>query len=161
MASRSSAVKKVSAAAPKKADVHAAAPRRGTKSDPKTRAARERTVAAKPAKAQAAPTAAKPNGASLSDAQLLELARAAVPKALREGGVVRRPARISLAMARAGDGQPSLDEEVAAVVGAKLPPAEAPTASVEFVSETALGKRNTVVHVRGNEVTRVITRAVR
>lgn len=160
MASRSSAVKKVSAAAPKKADPKAASPRRGTKLDSKTQAHPERRVAAKPAKALA-PSAAKPNGTSLSDAQLLELARAAVPKALRDGGVVRRPARVSLAMARAGDGQPSLDEEVATLVGAKLPPAEAPSASVEFVSETALGKRNTVVHVRGNEVTRVITRAVR
>jgi hypothetical protein len=156
MASRSNAAKKVSAPANKKA----APTRRGTKSVSKTQAPAERSAAAKPAKVRAA---AEPAGTPLSDAQLLKLARAAVPPALRDGGVVRRPARLEIAMARAGEGegQPSLDDEVAKLVGATLPPVDLPTATVEFVSETELGKRNTVVHLRGHEVTRVITRAAR
>lgn len=159
MASRSSAAKKAPPTAGEKAELRVSSVRSGRKQVSKGQAPKARSVAGKPTQVRAAPTSAD---ASLSDAQLLALARSAVPKAMRDGGVVvRRPARATLAMTRAGDAQASLDEEVAAVVGATLPAAKAPTATVEFESETALGKRNTVVHVRGNEVTRVITRAAR
>lgn len=171
MPSRSGAAKKKpaaqknveprAAAASKKAEPRSAVAGRGASPAAKAPAARVSAVAATPARLRVAPAAAKVTGTTLSDAELIELARAAVPKALRDGGVVRRPARAALTISRAGGGGSSLDEEVAALVGAKLPPARPDTATVEFVSETALGKRNTVVHVRGNKVTRVMTRAAR
>ena len=162
MASRSSAAKKTPPSAGKKVESRVSTSRSGTKSISKAQSPNLRRVGVKATKVRAAPTSARAAGPSLSDAEVLALARAAVPKAIRDAGVVvRRPARAALSVARGGDAQPTLDEEVAAVVGATLPASQTPTATVEFKSETALGKRSTVVHVRGNEVTRVITRAAR
>ncbi len=118
-------------------------------------ASKRATAAAKGSKV------AKAVFAPLSDEQLIELARSAVPTRLHSNARVVRPAAVyGLAkknMAAGGD----LSSEVATLVGAKLPAEDASAAAVEFVTETPLGKRNTMVHVRGNKVTSVVTRASR
>lgn len=111
-------------------------------------------------------TAAKSTQASrstktkpLTDAEVVELARKAVPARLHARAVVHRsPGR---AVARAGKRQgEDTAAQVARLVGAKLPPPDEETV-VEFVEETPLGKRHTVVHVRRGAITRVVTRAKR
>lgn len=105
------------------------------------RAATRRTATKRPKASRS--TKIKP----LTDAEVLELARKAVPERLRGRAVAvhRGPGR---ALARAG-GEPREDTaaEVAKLVGAKLPP-EGDEAVVEFEEETPLGRRHTAVHVR-------------
>jgi hypothetical protein len=102
--------------------------------------------------------AKKTGGAALTDEQILELARAAVPKRLHgRERLVRRAKGTALAK----KGQKDIATDVAELVGATLPPDDPTEATVEFVEETPLGKRNTVVHVRGGKVTNVVTRASR
>ena len=104
---------------------------------------------------------AKAVSAPLSDDQLIELARGAVPTRLRGNARVVRPAAAyGLAKKNMAEGV-DLSSEVAKLVGAELPAEDSSAAAVEFVAETPLGNRNTMVHVRGNKVTSVVTRASR
>jgi hypothetical protein len=99
--------------------------------------------------------------APLSDEQLIELARGAVSPRLRGNARVVRPAAAyGLAKKNMAAGV-DLSSEVAKLVGAKLPAEDPSAAAVEFVADTPLGKRHTMVHVRGNKVTSVVTRASR
>jgi hypothetical protein len=107
------------------------------------------------------PKVAEASSAALSDEELIALARSAVSGRVNGiARVVRPAAAMALArknLAKGGD----LSAEVAKLVGAKLPVDDSSAAAVEFVTETPLGKRSTTVHVRGNKVTRVVTRASR
>jgi hypothetical protein len=94
----------------------------------------------------------------LSEAELIALAKTVVPQRLHGTARVVRPTARKTA-AGIGAGGPAIDEQVAKLVGAKLPAAEAPDAMVQFETQTSLGRRDTVVHVKGNKVTRVVTRA--
>jgi len=55
--------------------------------------------------------------------------------------------------------EPTTADQVARLVGAKLPPDDGDETTVEFENETPLGKRHTAVHLRQGVVTRVVTRA--
>lgn len=99
--------------------------------------------------------------AQMSDKQLIDLARQAVPKKnLGRARVIRH--ENGPALARVGRGRETTTaEQVAKLVGAKLPPDDADETTVEFENETPLGKRHTAVHLRQGVVTRVVTRANR
>jgi hypothetical protein len=99
--------------------------------------------------------------AALSDQELIALARTAVSdRANGTPRVVRPAAALALARKNIAEGS-DVASDVAKLVGAKLPAEDASAAGVEFVTETPLGKRSTMVHVRGNKVTSVVTRASR
>jgi hypothetical protein len=96
--------------------------------------------------------------APLSDKDLVDVARQAVPKRLHGTARIVRPAR---GRALAGKAGPDLASEVADLVGAKLPPDDPSEVVVEFTDETELGKRYRMVHLRDGKVTNVVTRAAR
>ena len=103
--------------------------------------------------------------ASMTDKQILEIARAAVPAHIRPlGRIVERdaePTPATVALARLGPEKPSqakLIAELARKVGATVPKAKGRTAEVEFPEQTALGLRTTVVHVKDGKVQRVLKR---
>src|SRR5262249_43907322 len=104
--------------------------------------------------------------APLTDAEVVNLARQAVPERLhgREAIVRRGPEPTGRRMARRGGATSAPADDTAAqvakLVGTKLPPEE-DEAVVEFEEETPLGKRNTAVHVRKGAVRKVVTRAKR
>ena len=129
-----------------------------TKTSTTRGAAKKVAVSAQKARTPKA-SGAKPGAGPLSNKELLDLARGVVAKRLHGTARVVRPAPArGLSRAAAAGG---LDAEVARLVGTTLPAEDASDASVEFVAETPLGKRHTVVHVRGNKITRVVTRASR
>ena len=125
------------------------------KSGNNKRASKRATAVAKGAKVTTAVSG------ELSDEQLIGLARRAVSKRLLGNARVVRPnAAYGLAKKNMVEGV-DLSSEIAKLVGAKLPAEDPSAAAVEFVTETPLGKRNTMVQVRGNKVTSVVTRASR
>ena len=97
----------------------------------------------------------------MKDTEILDIARAAVADHLKPLAriAVRHdagaPVRAVLAGTHADD---ALMQDLAKRVGATLQPAEPDSADVEFVEQTALGKRTTVVHVRSGKVARVVRR---
>ena len=123
-----------------------------------TRAPSRATTTKRSAAKPASTTRAKP-AAQMSDKQLIELARKAVPKKnLGRARVVRH--ENGPAMARTGGRRgETTAEQVAKLVGAKLAPDDVNETTVEFENETPLGKRHTAVHLRSGVVTRVVTRA--
>src|SRR5262245_65480729 len=101
--------------------------------------------------------------ATLSNADILRIAKQAVPEHIRPlARLVTPPPRVAAAArgpkARGAAKEDSLLADLAKHVGAKLPKAADDVAEVEFPEQTALGLRTTVVHVRGGKVERVFKR---
>jgi len=103
--------------------------------------------------------------ASMTDKQILDIARAAVPEHIRPlGRIVERgteapPATMTLAgLGPSKASKEDLIAELARKVGATVPKAKGRTAEVEFPEQTALGLRTTVVHVKDGKVQRVLKR---
>ena len=100
--------------------------------------------------------------ATMTDAQILELARGAVPDHIRPlGRIVSKPGPVGARgmPAMAGVEGDSVIDKLVKRVGAKPPAAASQSAEVEFVEHTPLGARTTVVHVRDGKVERVLKRA--
>ena len=100
--------------------------------------------------------------ANMTDSQILELAKAAVPEHIRPlARIVQRHDVATAARAPAGAGAPSKDTVIANLakrVGAKPKKKQPDSADVEFPEHTALGLRTTVVHIRNGKVARVLKR---
>lgn len=97
----------------------------------------------------------------MNDSEILDIARAAVADHLKPLAriAVRHDAGAPTRAAFAGTHiDDDLMRDLAKRVGATLQPSEPDSADVEFVEETALGKRTTVVHVRSGKVARVVKR---
>lgn len=95
----------------------------------------------------------------MSDDEILELAKSAVDDHLRPLAriAVRHDAPVGLLPARLGVApDEKLAELIARRVGASLQPPQPDSADVEFVEQTPLGKRTTVVHVRNGKVARIL-----
>lgn len=108
--------------------------------------------------AKAATAATGKAAGALTNAQIVELARQAVPQRMHATAHVVRPAKGKALATKAG---PDLAAEVAELVGAKLPADDPSEVVVQFTDETQLGRRYRMVHVRGGKVTNVVTRASR
>jgi len=99
----------------------------------------------------------------MSNADILGIARQAVPEHIRPLGQVVTP-EPDVAVAAVGRKQRAAAEanpliaDIAKHVGAKLPKADDDSAVVEFPEQTALGLRTTVVHVKHGKVARVFKR---
>jgi hypothetical protein len=101
--------------------------------------------------------------ASLTDAEILALAKAAVPEHIRPLAriVARHDVTRSLARAPGAPATPAagtLIEKLVKRVGAKPKQKQPGSADVEFPEHTALGLRTTVVHIRNGKVARVLKR---
>ena len=116
--------------------------------------------ATKRSRAKAVSATKTTSGGALSDKDIVELARQAVPHRMQATArVVRTPKPTAKAFAaKAG---PDLAAEVAKAVGTKLPADDPSEVVVRFTDETELGKRYRLVHVRGRKITNVVTRAGR
>ena len=94
----------------------------------------------------------------LSDEQFLQLARAVVPEHLHALGHVNRqsqgPVEADLASANPVDSLPELADF--SNVAAQFHSTGSASADVEFVENTPIGKRSTVVLVRNGRVKRVL-----
>ena len=106
--------------------------------------------------AMAATAATGKAASTLTDAQIVALARQAVPQRMHGTAHVVRPPKEKALAKKAG---PDLAAEVAALVGAKLPADDPSEVVVQFTDETQLGKRYRMVHLQGGKVTNVVTRA--
>jgi len=128
-----------------------------TRKRPKAKAVKRRMVKPKLVKAGGKDGGAGHDG-GLTDREILEAARRAVPQRMHgTGQIVRQPLRRAATAERA----PDLAADVAKLVGAKLRPADPSEVVVRFTDETELGKRYRLVHLRGGKVTNVVTRAAR
>ena len=101
--------------------------------------------------------------ANMTDSQILELAKAAVPEHIRPLARIVQRHDVAMAGARApaAAGAPSKDTVIANLakrVGAKPKKKQPDSADVEFPEHTALGLRTTVVHIRNGKVARVLKR---
>jgi len=100
--------------------------------------------------------------ARMTDAEILQVAKAAVPEHLKTLGriITRYDAPPSAAGAmRERAAHEDIADAVAKEVGAKPGKVEPDSADVEFVEHTPIGARSTVVHIRKGKVTRVLKRA--
>lgn len=98
--------------------------------------------------------------ATMTDAEILSVAKAAVPEHIRPLGRIAKRHDVAVAGLSLGKGgaKDTLISDLAKRVGAKLRKAGPDSADVEFPEQTALGLRTTVVHVRNGKVARVLKR---
>jgi hypothetical protein len=134
--------------------------KKAKRSPARKRAAATKTRAAKATAAKPATAARATKSKRLTDAELIAVARKAVPERLHSRGTLTRQGT-ARGLARAGGpGQTDMAAEVAKLVDAKLTE-HADEAVVDFAEETPLGTRHTAVHMRQGTVSRVVTRAKR